>query len=139
MARQLHLDNIYRDRWQEYLLADGRVYDSRRVYWRCVPWEQLVAVKTTIRDKVYLTHCKHPGHRFFVVYRWGGHHWVGGERRQIREWAVGWSDGARAYMTDIDFKSGAVVRRYVVPVDEIREHIHPRVGGRSDHGIVADL
>jgi hypothetical protein len=70
--RELHLDSIYRDRWQEYCLADGRVFDSRQINWRLVEWEKVVSITTHIRGKTYLTHCKHPSHRFFVIYRWGG-------------------------------------------------------------------
>jgi hypothetical protein len=126
----LHLDNIYRDRFQQYFLADGRVMDSREINWRLVDWDRVVRIVTVIRDKRYVTHCKNPGFRFFVVYRWGGRKWENGTPRQIREWAVGWSDGERCYMTDIDFKTGRIVRQYVVPVERVQKHIHPRVEGR---------
>lgn len=135
--RALHTDDIYRERYQEYALADGRLFDSRRVNWRLVEWEQVVAVTTHIRGKTYLTHGRHPDFRFFVVYRWAGQERQDGRMRPIRQWAVGWSDGDNCFMTDIDFKTGAVVRRYVVPVADVREHIHPRIGGR--HAAASDL
>jgi hypothetical protein len=128
--KQLHTDDIYRDRWQEYTLADGRVFDSRQVNWRLVEWEKVVQIVTYLRDKKYLTHCKNPGFRFFVIYRWAGRTWENGKPRQIREWAVGWSDGERCFMTDLDFKLGHVTRQYVVPVSQVRKHIHPRLEGR---------
>jgi hypothetical protein len=126
-----HLDNIYKGRWQEYYLADGRVYDSREIYWRLIEWEKVVAIVTYIRNKKWMTHAKNPNFKFFVIYRWGGQEWVRGERRKIRQWAVGWSDGQRSFMTDLDFKTGAVVRQYVVDNKEIEGHIHPRVKWRG--------
>jgi hypothetical protein len=128
--RALHTDDIYRERFQQYVLADGRVRDSRQINWRLVEWEQLAAVVTQIRGKRYLTHCKHPDFKFFVVYRWAGQEHVNGKPRPIRQWAVGWSNGAHCFMTDIDFKTGETVGRYVVPVAAVSEHIHPRIGGR---------
>jgi len=121
-----HLDNIYRNRWQEYYLADGRKYDSRETYWRYIEWEKVVQIITYIRNKRYVTHCRNPNFRFFVIYRWAGQEWVNGDLRKIKQWAVGWSDGRRSFMTDFDFKSGRVVRQYVVDNKEIEGHIHPR-------------
>jgi hypothetical protein len=131
--KTLHTDDIYRDRCQLYTLADGRVFDSRRINWRLVDWDQLVSVTTCIRDKKYLTHCKQPDFKYFVVYRWGGHEYVDGKPKKIRQWAVGWSNGERCMMTDIDFKTGEIVRQYVVPVEEVKHHIHPKVGGGLWH------
>jgi len=130
MTKKLHTDDIYRQRWQEYHLADGRVEDSRRINWRLVEWDRVVQIVTNIRDRKYLTHCRHPDFKFFLAFRWAGHRWVDGAKRQIREWAVGWSNGERCWLTDIDFKTGEIVRQYVVPVSEVERHIHPRVGGR---------
>ena len=129
--KQYPLDSCYRGRWQEYYTADGRKYDSREIYWRLVPWQHVVEIRTYIRDKVYLTHCKHANFRFFVVYRWGGWTWEAGqeEPKKINEWAVGWSDGEKCFMTDIDFKTGEIVRQYVVLVEEVQHHIHPTCGG----------
>ena len=127
--KDLHTDNIYRDRWQEYHLADGRVMDSRAINWRLVEWERVVQIVTVIRAKKFLTHCRHPDFKFFVIWRWGGHEWVRGEKKRIRQWAVGWSNGEKCFMTDIDFKTGEIVRQYVVPIEQAQRHVHPRVGG----------
>jgi len=121
------LDNIYKNRWQEYYLADGRKFDSREIYWRVLPWNQVVQIITYIRDKKYLTHSKHPDFKFFVIYRWAGID----ARKEINEWAVGWSNGKNCFMTDIDFKTGKIVRQYVVPVNKVKGHIHPTVN-RAD-------
>jgi hypothetical protein len=40
-------------------------------------------------------------------------------------------DGQRSFMTDLDFKTGRVVRQYVVDNKEIEGHIHPRVKWRG--------
>ena len=127
MEKTLHTDNCYRDRFQQYYLYNGDVADSRQKNWRHVEWEKVIAVKTVVKDKTYLTHCKHPDFKFFIVYRWGGHEWKGSEKVAIKQWAVGWSNGERCFMTDIDFKTGEIVRQYVVPVDQVKSHIHPRV------------
>jgi hypothetical protein len=126
------LDNIYRDRWQEYHFANGVVADSREKYWRVLEWNRVVAVVTNIRSKRYLTHCNHPDFKFFVIYRWGGQEWKSGMKCEIKEWAVGWSNGQYSFMTDIHFKTGEVVRQYVVANESILEHIHPTCGGVWD-------
>jgi len=125
--KKLHLDNIYRDRWQEYHLADGTIKDSRRINWRLVDWDRVVQVVTVIRDKKYVTHCKHPDFRFFMCFRWGGINCDNGQAKKIREWAVGWSNGENCFMSDLDFQTGELLRQYVIPVDEVKNHIHPRV------------
>jgi len=124
------LDNIYRERWQEYILADGRKFDSREIYWRQLPWEQVISVVTHIRGKTYLTHCNHSDFKFCVVYRWAGMDWQHNEKHRIKQWAVGWSNGERSFMTDIDFKTGKIARQYVVDNAEIAGHIHPHCGGK---------
>jgi len=129
ILKTFHLDNIYRDRWQEYHLANGVKVDSREKYWRMLEWNRVIAVVTNIRDKKYLTHCKHPDFKFFVVYRWGGQEWRFGTKHKIQEWAVGWSNGVNSFMTDIHFKTGEIVRQYVVPNTEILGLIHPTCGG----------
>jgi hypothetical protein len=130
MEKQYHLDSQYRKRWQEFHLASGTVEDSRQIYWRHVDWSQVVQVITHIDGKTYATHCKQPDFKFFVVYRWGGHEWIKGKKKPIREWAVGWSNGEKCFMTDIDFKTGQINRQYVVPVEAVKGHIHPKVRGR---------
>ncbi|MFA5692898.1 MAG: hypothetical protein WC907_04710 [Acholeplasmataceae bacterium] len=123
------LDNVYRNRYQEYYFADGVVADSREKYWRLLEWDRVVAVVTYIREKKYLTHCKHSDFKFFVVYRWGGQEWREGTRHKVQEWAVGWSNGELSFMTDIHFKTGEIVRQYVVPNTEIAGLIHHTCGG----------
>lgn len=136
--KYFHLDSEYRGRFQEYHMAGGRVYDSRQVNWRQIEWEKVVGIVTNIRDKKYLTHSNHPDFKFFVVYRWAGINYDTGRPVKIREWAVGWSNGEKCFMTDIAFKTGEVVRQYVKPVSEIERHIHPRVGGQY-HGVIAPV
>lgn len=127
--KQFHLDSQYRNRWQEYHLASGKVEDSRQVYWRHVDWSQVVQVTTRIDGKTYITHCKHPDFKFFVVYRWGGHEWIQNKKKPIKEWAVGWSNGVNCFMTDIDFKTGQIKNQYVVPVGQVANHLHPKIRG----------
>jgi len=128
---KLHLDSEYRDRYQEYIMADGREFDSRIVNWRSLQWEKVIAIKTFVKDKIYITHCKHNNFKFFVVYRCGGQKIVGNRPKKIKEWSVGWSDGENAFMTDIDFKTGEILRQSIVPVKSIVSHIHPRVMSKS--------
>lgn len=129
MKKKLHTDDIYKNRWQEYHLADGSVFDSRFINWRQLEWEKVIAIVTHIRGKKYLTHSKNPNFKFFVVYRWGGQIAIDGQVRPIHEWAVGYSDGDNCFMTDLDFKTGKILRRYIVPIEKVTKHIHPRVGG----------
>ena len=118
-----HLDNIYRDRWQEYHLATGEIADSRKINWRQVEWEKVVKIVTHLAGKSYVLNCNQPDFKFFVIYRNGGFE----GNKPIHEWAVGWSDGKNCFMTDYDFKAGTVLRQYVVSVEKTRAHIHPRI------------
>jgi len=115
------LDNIYRNRWQEYYLANGRKFDSREIYWRMLPWNQVVKIVTYINNKKYLVHSNHPNFKLFVVYRWAGYD---SKKGVINEWAVGWSDGKNCFMTDINFKTGEIVKQYIVNVNKIKGHIY---------------
>ena len=128
--KQLSLDT-YRKRWQEYHLANGQVMDSRQINWRNVEWDQVIQIVTYLDGKKYLTHCRNPGFKFFVVYRNGGHVMVAPKQaKKIHEWAVGWSDGVNCFMTEFDFKTGELLRQQVIPVEKIKTLIHPKVRGR---------
>lgn len=120
------LDNIYRDKWQEYRLADGRTFDSRQTNWRDAEWEKVISVTTYIkgaRHKIGLA--DKPGFIAFMVFRWGG--FDGAKMRPINIWTVGWTNGNECFLQDIDFKTGAVEKQYVAPLKQFAGHLHPRI------------
>lgn len=123
----LALDSEYRDRYQLYHTADGKVFDSRVINWRQVDWEKVVKIETFIRDQRHEVTCKDPRFAFFMVFRWAGQEWVNGKRIPVNVWTQGWSDGTKCYLMDIDFKLGVKTAEYTAPLSKFEAHIHPRV------------
>jgi len=126
----LALDSEYRQRWQFYHLADGSIKDSRLIHWRQVDWENVVKVESFIRGKKYTVDCTDPRFQFFIVFRWFGQEHIDGNRKQINIWTQGWSDGSTCYLTNIDFKTGQLLRQYKDPLSKYEAHVHPRVKGK---------
>ena len=118
--------DTYRNRWQEYHTNDA-VYDSRSTYWRDVEWEKVEKIITVLSGKKYVLNNNYPGFKFFVVYRFGGHEFVNKKKKQIIEWAVGWSDGKECFMNRYDVITGKLLEQYIAPVEQIKNHVHPRV------------
>lgn len=125
--KNLALDSEYRKRWQLFHLADGTVKDSREVNWRHVEWEKVIKIEVYILDKVHSVNCNNPNFQFFLNLRHAGLTWKDNKKVKINEWCIGWTDGIRAFLKDIDFFTGNIVKEYVVPLVQLRKHIHPRV------------
>ena len=127
---QYHLDDIYNNRWQEYHLFDGTVKDSRMIHWRQVQWEDVVKIVACIRT---FRHEFHPGndHRGFITYRSSGMEFVGqGEARiaqGMRSWFIGHLSESHAHVTEINFQTGRVKGKEVIPIKDVESHIHPRL------------
>ena len=123
----LALDSQYRNRYQLYHLADGTAVDSRLRNWRQVDWEKVVKIETYMKDKKHVVDCSDPRFEFFIVFRWGGRE----AGKVIDIWTQGWSDGAMCYLTDIDFKSGRLLKTYQEPLSLFMGHVHPRVAEKA--------
>lgn len=132
----LALDSQYKHRYQLYYLADGPVEDSRIKNWRQVDWEKVVRVETYIKDKKHVVDCSDPRFQFFVVFRWGGREYTPEGSKIVNIWTQGWSDGANCWLVDIDFKSGATLKKYEAPVSTFMGHIHPRVADKATYNKV---
>lgn len=132
----MHLDSEYRRRWQEYHLSDGRVFDSRVKNWREVKWEKMEKIVTNIEGNEYSIDNKNKKNfKCFMCFRWGGQEAVFKETGEyekhipINIWTVGWTDGEKHYLTDIDFYTGKIIKKYTAPFKEFKNHIHPRIEG----------
>lgn len=128
----LHLDSEYRRRWQEYHTADGKKFDSRLINWRQVPWEKVIRIDTYMTGQKHSVTCQDPRFQFFLCFRWGGQeaiykHGVYHGHKPIRIWTTGWTDGQNAYLIDVDFFTGNLIKSYKAPLSEFKGHIHPRV------------
>ena len=83
-----------------------------------------------IRAATYKVDCRHVSFQFFLFFQaaqWDFDQY--GNRRKRRLWNIGWTDGEYAYLKEVDFKTGQLVREYKQPLGEIATHIHPRVQG----------
>jgi hypothetical protein len=138
MAKYLHLDSEYRDRWEEFYLSDGRVEDSRLKNWREVEWEKVKKIAVHLRDKTHIFTDQQPGFKFFMNFRCGGREARHDEKgkfmgfKPINTWVVGWTDGKACFLTEMDFKGGHVIKRFTMPLGELQNHIHPRLKEKVD-------
>jgi hypothetical protein len=126
-------DSEYRARWVDFHLADGTTIDSRRTNWRNVEWEKVVKQTMWIRGIKHEVDCQNkPGFKGFLHFRCGGaeavfEHGTYKNHKRINTWVIGWTDGRLAYLKEIDFKTGKLIRFYTKPVKELNAHIHPRI------------
>lgn len=127
--KKLHLDNEYRNRWEEFELEDGTIEDSRNINWRNVEWNKVISITVFMAGKVHKIE-KKKGHKGFMNFRWGGREaqFENGEysgHKTINIWTIGWTDGKECYLKDIDFYTGEVGKQYKTPLKEFKNHIHP--------------
>ena len=134
MGRKLHLDSEYRDRWEKFYLANGTMEDSRVKNWREVEWNNVVRIVVHILNHTYSINCNHVGFKFFMNFRWTGQEaqFKDGKFdgfKKINLWTIGWTNGEKCFLTDIDFYTGKIVRKYIRPLKEFKAHIHPLCKG----------
>ena len=134
--KKLHLDSKYRDRWEEFYLANGGVEDSRVKNWRQVAWDQVVKIVVYMRGHKHVVDCR--DHRFkgFMNFRWAGREVYfdktgkSMKSKPIKIWTIGWTDGVYCYLKDIDFFLGGLIKSYRAPLKRFAKHIHPAIAGR---------
>ena len=130
-----HLDCCYKNRWQVFHLLNGDKEDSRLKNWREVDWEKVIKIEVFIRDQYYYEDILNkPSFKFFVNYRCGGfiktwdaYHKTILSTKPIHTWVIGWSDGVRCFLQEIDFKTGLKLKDFILPVKQIEEHLHPQI------------
>jgi hypothetical protein len=130
-----HLDSEYRGRHEEFFLEDGSVEDSRVKNWRDVEWDKVVRILVHVKDgraHEFLSKNK-PGFKGFMNFRWGGAIAQYNEEKEfigmkdVKVWTVGWTDGEKHYLKDIDFHSGDIIKEYEAPFEEFKNHVHPLI------------
>jgi hypothetical protein len=126
--RYLELHSELRDRYILFHLADGSVRDSRVINWRRVEWEQVVKIVAHVRAHDHVVDCSGPGFKFFLNYKTVQVCRVGDQTRQKLFWEIGWTDGERAFLQRIDYKTGTA-EKHIEALSSIPGHIHPRVQG----------
>lgn len=128
-----HLDSEYRDRWEEFYLKDGTVEDSRLKNWRDVAWNDVIKITVHIKDCIHTVNSIGPGFKAFMNFRWGGMEAIFDEEgkylehRAIKIWTVGWTDGEKCFLKDIDFYTGVLIKNYVTSLEQFKMHLHPDV------------
>ena len=131
--KKLHLDSEYRNRWIEFYLVNGTMEDSRLKNWREVKWGDVVQLTAHLLSYVYVVNCKGPGFLAFMNFRWGGQEALYNEdkkyigHRKIKIWTIGWTDGDKCFLKDIDFYTGKLIKEYVTSLFQFEAHIHPDV------------
>lgn len=127
------LDSEYRRRYQEFHLADGTVEDSRKINWRDVKWEDVTKIVTFMNKKTHVMEITDENFKCYMCFRWAGREAIYDEKQKfirhdpINIWTTGWTDGKNHFLTDIDFYTGDVIKKYTNPLKDFRAHIHPRI------------
>lgn len=130
---KLHLDSEYRNRWEEFHLADGAIKDSRLINWREVAWDQVVKITAHLRDNIHEVDNSGSGFLAFMNFRWAGmeaqydknRKYIG--HKKINSWVIGWTDGITCFQKNIDFKTGKLIEECKTPLQQFVGHIHPAV------------
>jgi hypothetical protein len=130
---KLHLDSEYRDRWEEFYLADGTIKDSRQINWREVAWDQVIRITAHLKGNIYEVDNLGPGFRAFMNFRWAGmvaqydksRKYIG--HKKINSWVIGWTDGTTCFQKNIDFKTGQLIEDCESPIQKFAGHVHPAV------------
>ncbi len=128
-----HLDSEYRDRWEEFYLKDGTMEDSRLKNWRDVAWNDVVKIVIHTKDCIHVVNNIGSGFKAFMNFRWGGMEAIFDdkgkyiEHRPVKIWTVGWTDGEKCFLKDIDFYTGELIKNYVTSLDQFKAHLHPDV------------
>lgn len=128
-----HLDSMYKNRWEEFHLANGSVKDSRLINWRNVVWNEVVKIVAYVHGHVHEVNCSDPRFRAFMNFRWFGmaaqhtedKKYIG--HKKINIWTIGWTDGVTCFQKNIDFKSGLLIDECESPIGKFAGHVHPAV------------
>ena len=132
----LHLDSEYRDRWEEFYLSNGMMEDSRQKNWREVAWDEVVSIEAHLLEHVHVVNCSGSRFRAFMNFRWGGQETIFDdegkyiEHKAIKIWTIGWTDGEKCFLKDVDFYTGELIKDYETPLEQFKGHLHPAVKGR---------
>ena len=113
-----HLDGIYRRRYETYI-TPGMVYDSRTINPQDIPWDKLTGLEAEVQ---YKHHIVEPGEGFkcFIRWRFGGYDVD--KQEKINVWCIGWTDGVRCFMKEIQFKDGSM-KETEYPLDRFKNHL----------------
>lgn len=129
-----HLDSLYRKRYQLYQIDEKTIFDSRNINWRDVPWEKINKITTYMNNKIYITEKpKDSNFKCFMCFRWAGREAIYKEDKTfshhapINIWTIGYTDGIKCFLSDIDFFTGNKIKEYILSLNDIRAHIHPRI------------
>ena len=113
-----HLDSEYRRRWETYTTPD-QIYDSRKVNWRNIPWDQVTKLEADVEGHHYVVSPR-KGFQSFIRWRWGGFHNNGAI--PIHVWCIGWTDGVTCFMKEIEFKDGSMTEKEY-PYEQFKKHL----------------
>ena len=115
-----HLDSCYRRRWELYR-TPNKVYDSRIINWRDIPWNEVYGIEAYVEGQMYAVDNYSPGFVSFIRWRWGGFHNNGAI--PINVWCIGWHDGTTCFMKEIEFKDGSMKEKEY-PFDKFKKHLN---------------
>lgn len=144
MPKARALDSEFKRQYETYTMADGKVYDSREINWHDIKnWDECVEITAHIKGHEYTASNKDktgkvwPGFISMVRFRNGGFEQYYNEttkewmRKPIDQWCIGWTDGEKAYVAEIDFHTGKLLRTYAEDMKAIRNvTYHPSLKGK---------
>ena len=116
-----HLDSCYRRRWELYR-TPNKVYDSRIINWRDIPWNEVYGIEAYVEGQMYAVDNYSPGFVSFIRWRFAGQEWIDGVLHKINIWAIGYHNGTTCFMREIQFKDGSM-KEAQYPLEEYKNHL----------------
>lgn len=128
-------DNVYIHREIRFYLSDGQILSSKDLNWHQVVLSLVVMLELEIRKKIYRIRKSDLPSTFieFIQFRTKGFRFAIDKDtgisvpEEFNSWSIGWSDGAKEYLAEIDFQTGDFIRKYELPISIDRaSHFHPQ-------------
>lgn len=111
-----HLDNEFRNKFKYFVLENNTYFDSREIYWRNITqWNKLKKIIVSVKGNVTIFDKPHDG--FLML----SHQYI---NPTFTEWCCGYIKGDKCYLTDINWRNGRVERETIVPIQEMKNHVH---------------
>jgi len=126
-------DDIYRNRHINFHLQDGRIISSRETNFHQMNLSKIIMLELFIRGKTYRIRRIDLPDTFieFVHFRSKGIRFIVNDSNltvpaEYNSWSIGWTDGTKEYLFEIDFQTGNIIQDYDQPVCKDRvTHFHP--------------
>lgn len=126
-------DDIYVNRYVIFHYPDGKKISSRDANFHQINLALIIMLELCIKGKSYRIRKTDLPSTFveFIHFRSKGIKFIVNNENltvpdEYNSWSIGWTDGAREYLCEVDFQTGNLIQNYDQPVSKARRtHFHP--------------